>query len=378
MSLYDVYGNELTFGDGVSGDEVPQVYDVNGNPLLNRKPIKHYDYADDPDPDKPYVWDYDLQELQLIQGKKFTVGIETDTHYLEATTNIGYHNIDYVSQLKNMTKRLYFDFITNLGDIPRGWAFAEDITANTKARLDEMMRRYTDYVECPVLIATGNHDNSNNYALQHGSSMTYVISKEDLYASEIGSTKRTTTIVEPGNYARYYYKDFPECRVIVLDSNDYPYQEVSDYDVHGNHHTFSEAQVAWFANTALNTDKPVLVLSHNVLKTEVATSAGITMTVPEEDKQYDSSIPYRADEIVDALEAFQNNGGLVVASFSGHIHRQGAAKIDGINYVSFGNGGNFVEIAFIDFDNRTITTKIVGDSTSDRNDRELVERSFTF
>lgn len=368
MSVYDIDGNALETVYGIDGNVLAQAYDIDGNPLIgSRKPIKHYDYASDPDPDKSYIWNYNLAALQAFQGNKFTIGIQTDTHYRPAE-----HGSDYSTPLKNMTKQLYFDFITNMGDIPRGWA--ADTTANTRAWLADMMRRYTSYVESPVFIACGNHDNANNYALRQTKSMSEVISKADLYDLEIGATKSTTTIVEPGNNALYYYKDFPECRVIVLDTNDYPYQEVSDYDVHGNHHTISAAQVAWFTNTALNTDKPVLVISHNVLVTNVLP----TMIVPEEDKQYDvACIPYRADQIVSALNNFVQNGGDVVACIAGHIHRQGSAVVDGINHISFGNGGKFAEIVFVDFETRTITTKVIGaDATTGKG--TAIDRNFTF
>lgn len=380
MAIYNIDAEPITVVTDIAGVTLNQVYDIDAEPLIDwdHKPIKRYDYASDDDPDKSYQWTYDLQALQSMQGNCFTIGIQTDTHFLPGgTVYTKVHGADYATPLKNMTKRLYFDFIANFGDITRGWN--GDTKANTELYLAEMMRRYTSYVESPVLVAIGNHDNANNDALHNNKGMAGVISKADLYTATIGKVKETTSITEPGGNAMYYYKDFDECRVIVLDTNDYPYLAVSDYDVHGNHHTISTTQVSWFENTALNTEKPVLVISHAPLVTDVSPSS---LIVPTEDKQYSDNpmIPYRANEICAALSAFAQGGGDVIACFSGHIHRQRAATVDGIRHITFINGGKFAEIVFISMDNRTITTKVIGaDKTAGpAGDIAVVDRSFTF
>lgn len=370
MSLYDVSGRALNSCYDISRNSLSVAYGINGNPqYVTRKPIKTYDYASDPDPDKSYVWTYDLSALQEFQGNKFTIGIQTDTHYRPAE-----HGTDYGTPLKNMTKQLYFDFIINMGDLPRGWG--ADTIPQIKSWSTELMRRYTSYVESPVLIAVGNHDNNSYYALEHNKTMSEVMSENDLYSLEIGGVKSTTNIIEPNNRSFYYYKDFPECRVIVLNTNDYPYLEVSDYDVHGNHHTISEAQINWFANTALNTDKPVLVISHAPLTTAIRPEEFVA---PEEDKAYSyATIPYRADRILEELKSFADNGGIVIACFCGHTHRQLLATVNGVKHICFANGGKYAEIVFIDFDNRTITTKVVGADKSADYGATAVDRAFTF
>ena len=371
MPIYRIDGIPLSQAFDYEASQLQAAFSISGEQVFSgdRKPIKTYDYASDPDPDKSYTWTYDLAALQEFQGNKFTIGIQTDTHYLPSQ-----HNATYVTPLKNMTKQLYFDFIINMGDIPRGWA--NDTTSNTKSGLTEMMRRYTSYVESPVLIAVGNHDNANNYAIAHNRSMTEVISRSDLYSAEIGGVKSTTDIVEPTEHSFYYYKDFPECRVIVLDTNDYPYLEVSDYDVHGNHHTISEAQINWFANTALNTDKPVLVISHAPLTTAIRPEEFVA---PEEDKAYSyATIPYRADRVLEELKSFADNGGVVIACFCGHTHRQLLATVNGVKHICFANGGKYAEIVFIDLGNRTITTKVIGSDKSADYGATAADRAFAF
>lgn len=376
MSVYDSSGLELLHVYDKDGNELRQCYDINKNSLIGkRKPIKEYSYDDDQDPEKSLVWNYDLESLQGIQGNKFTIGIQADTHYWQP--NLG---TDYITPLKNLTKQLHCDFITNLGDIPRGWATDTETPAYTLAAETEAIRRYTDHVECPVLIVRGNHDNGMyHHGSGHPQNMSSTISKADLYNAQVGTVKRTTSIVEPGTGDFYYYKDFPECRVIVLDTNDYPFLAISEYDVHGNHHTISQTQIDWFTNIALDTEKPVLILSHCILNNVDYPR----FVVPEEDKGYMEEEPrmtYNADKIVSALESFKENGGDVIACFFGHVHRQHYGRDNGINYISFMNSGYFAEIVFIDFDNRKIICKVIGDNKKDCDLKTVtpVDRTFTF
>lgn len=381
--IYTINGTAQNSAWDYSGDSLTQCYDMHCNPLLGEhKPIKHYNYANDADSDKNIVWNYNLNSLRNMQSNNFTIGIMTDTHYLSADGKAVYPNepasgINCISQLKNMTKRLYFDCIAHLGDICHGWS--NETPAVALAENVEVVRRLTSYAECPVLIARGNHDDGMyHHGADHPKTLASVISKYDLYDVEIGTVKSTTAIVEGTGNDFYYYKDFNECRVIVLDTNDYPYLEVSSYDIHGNHHTISENQVTWFKNVALNTDKPIIVMSHNVLTADISTS----MVVPIEDKWEDgdpSMIPYRAWDITDALENFVNDGGTVVACFAGHIHRQGSVKVNGINHIAFGDGGYCSEICFVDFEKRTITTNLIGTIQNNMQEsKNWTNRTFTF
>lgn len=387
--IYTINGSAQSTAFDVNGGVLSQCYDMQLNPLLGpHKPIKSYDYASDSDPDKAIVWNYDLNALRNDQGNSFTLGIQTDTHFVMDDAPASYaqynppqtpHGTAYATPLKNLTKRLYFDAIVNMGDIPHGWGTDYETPAVTKRALQEMMRRYTSHVECSVLIARGNHDpGMYQHGAGHPQTMDSVVSKTDLYDIEIGGVKATTGIVEPEGTNFYYYKDYDECRVIVLDTNDYPYQEISEYDVHGNHHTISEAQLTWFENVALDTDKPVLIISHNTLLIGVLPTAN-PYYASVEDKAYDRSAPYRCDQVMAALKAWRDDGGTVIACLCGHVHQQDSAKVDGINHIVFCDGGKFAEIVFVDFDARTITTRIVGIAeNSDHLSRNLENRTFTF
>lgn len=355
--IYDINGNQLLTTYDINENTLSTVYDIDGNALEgggSTKPDRKkptYIYDNDPDPNKSYMWyTFSLAELKAIQNGNFTIGIQTDTHYSGEDLTFG-------TPLKNLTKQLYFDFICNIGDIPRG--YANDSVATTQSSIEEMMDRYTSYVESDFIAVLGNHDNAT---MASG-----FIPKTTMYDYYIGDNSALSDFVNPAG-EMYFYKDYYECRVIVLDTNNYPYLVESSSDININHHTISAEQVAWFTNVALDTDKPVIVLSHNVLVTDVYPDV---MVVPTEDVATNNSIPYRADEIVSALQSFILNGGTVVACLSGHIHAQRDAKVNGINYIAFKNGGTFAELLFVDFDNRTITAKVI-------NNTEISDRSFTF
>lgn len=385
--IYNINGNGSNVAYDVHGNALSQCYDIHGNPLMGEhKPVKNYSYEADQDPDKSIVWSYSISSLRREQGNCFTIGIQTDTHFVLDGAPASYNNYNppqspngsaYVSQLKNMTKRLYFDFIANLGDIPHGWGTDYETPAVTEDANEEIMRRYTSFVECPVLIARGNHDpGMYQHGKGHPQTLASVVPKATLYAEEIGGVKSTTGIVEASGQNFYYYKDFEECRVIVLDTNDYPFLAISEYDVHGNHHTLSAAQVAWFTDVALNTSKPVLILSHSPLVSDVRSASCV---IPSEDKAYDNCVPYRADAIISALSEFTDNGGTVVACLSGHIHDQKSAVVNGVNHITFGDGGEFAEILFVNFDTRTINTKIIGTKRNNqREPKDWQDRLFAF
>ena len=356
MAVYDADGNVLSAIYDADGSPLNILYDADGVVIFNGGgdvPVDRdkdpYDYYADPDPQKSYVWSYSLQELKAIQNGHFTIGVQTDTHYNN-------EDLSYGTPLKNMTKQLYFDFICNLGDIPRG--YSQDTVEITKTAIETMLNRYESYVEAPVVAVFGNHDN----AVMSGSFIT----KSEMHDYYIGNNNTLTDIVNPTGEL-YYYKDFHDCRVIVLDTNNYPYVSRSNSDVNINHTVISSDQVSWFANVALNTDKPVIVVSHNALITDVHTD----FVEPTEDVAGENYIPYRADQIRSAMLNFIQNGGTIACCLNGHIHLQNDVKVNGINYITFKNGGTFAELLFIDFDNRTIITKAI-------NSTSINDRTFTF
>jgi UDP-2,3-diacylglucosamine pyrophosphatase LpxH len=304
----------------------------------------------------PATWSNRINEIQKAQGKTFAFAVQTDTHFAThtRTTNgvtFAANGDDYITLMKNLTKYVGFDFIANLGDIVRGYEF--DTYAEMQTDLTEAVHRMVDGVCCPVMISMGNHDDAcMNTETSESPSISAVMLPAEQYAKVLMPTKNTCF----GNYktngkSLYYYVDYEDVRVINLNSRDLTYSTIGSSDVSVNHNAYSAEQIAWLSNTALDTDKQVLILTHVPLLESLSEDAA------------DGSA-----DVIDALKAFETNGGRVIGVMCGHKHSQASTTEDGILHVVFANGGDFAECVFVDTANHTITTKMVGNSTgkSDR------------
>ena len=111
----------------------------------------------------------------------------------------------------------------------------------------------------------------------------------------------------------------------------------------------SDRQLEWFKNTALNTDKNVIVMAHIPLCDNFPESSG--------------SEPYNSEKVLLAVEDFIQNGGKFVAYMYGHTHIQ-ADMLDenGRLHMSFKNGGGNAEVVAINFKAKKIYTFGLGNA----------------
>ena len=301
--------------------------------------IDGYDpYIKQPNPmwDLPDAWASKVQDIQSAQGKKFCFAIQTDTHY--ALDSDAY----YGNNLKALTNHVGFDFVANLGDIIRGYADeVTDSPENTRAAMTQIMCRYVTGISCPLLVAMGNHDTNKMWADAFGGEP---FALDEVWGREFRPAFNTNPKAVTETGLMYYYTDFDDVRVIVLNTQD------------GGNGAFGtgQTQIAWLTNTALNTDKAVLVLSHVPLVDGWSVSSN-----------YVSSYA----NAVSAIKAFQTNGGTVIGCMSGHTHTQESKTVDGILYVTFRNQANLAEAVMVDLNAKTINTITVGFTRN---------RSFTF
>lgn len=275
----------------------------------------------------PTEWREKIQTIQTAQGTKFSFAIQTDTHYYNGSSDSAGNN------LKLLTNYVGFDFVANLGDVIRGYADETiDSPENMRAAMTEIMHRYVTGISCPLLIAMGNHDTNKMWA-DAFSGNPFDLS--EVWAREFRPAFNTNLKAVTRTGLMYYYTDFDDVRVIVLNTQD------------GGNGAFGigQTQVSWLTNTALNTDKAVLVLSHVPLIDGWSISSN-----------YDSSYA----NAVSAIKAFQTNGGTVIGCMSGHTHTQETQTVNGILYVTFTNGGDLCEVVQVDLANKTIDTIPVG------------------
>ena len=147
-------------------------------------------------------------------------------------------------------------------------------------------------------------------------------------------------------YSTYYYMDFPEdnVRVVMLNTTNGKYSESMSSTA-----MVSEEQIDWLINKALDTDKYVIVMSH------------IPFYWPEGKEGAGEASVKNGGLVLRAVENFISDGGKFVGYFHGHMHER-TIHIDdnGRFHMGFMQGGNPGEAVMIDFEEKCVTSIILG------------------
>lgn len=285
--------------------------------------------------DKTGAWRMRKQDADL------TFAIQTDTH-VDLDNSSGKNNCapDIGHNVRMFAEAADLDFYANLGDFIEG--YPEDTTEDMRADLIELFHRYCEDAPCPVVLALGNHDSNSMYVDAHGGEY---ISNEELYTLIRQNVQKTCPrAVFPGNVC-YYYIDFAKVRVVVLNTQD---------TGRPTGFAIGDAQLAWLKETALRTDRAVLLMGHAPLV-----------------RQIGSNLPKQSEEALAILKAFRDAGGQVIGCFYGHEHTQSAIQIDGIWHIAFSYPGCKAEAVAINLRNRTIQTQMIGHLWGEK-DREFL------
>lgn len=296
---------------------------------------------------RQYLTSYWLDKINTVktaQGSDFTFLVQTDPHFYvgsdEAVGNIG----------KAFSHFVDLDFVAVLGDLIRGYAYDEDNPDDSNKSFEELVRRYTENINCPILMTLGNHD-TNAMWCKKFADHTQLINQYDHYfvmTEKLAEVNGTTMTVS--DHKNYYYVDLPNynVRVIMLNTVDDDYTEG-----YGSTFFISNEQKAWFKNEALKTKRSVIVMSHTALVTGISESGNNKVE--------------GAGTILRAVEDFVAAGGDFVAYFCGHVHEQShLVDNNGRLHISFKNGGGNGEVVFVNFEERTIRTVGLGKNVTDR------------
>lgn len=296
----------------------------------------------------PLGADYDTLN-ESITGK-FNLAVQTDTHM---SKYVGYTGSEYLQSdfdslraVVGAVNSLEIDVFANLGDLIRGYQADPDY--ESRANADAIMDCYKG-IRTNRAFVVGNHDDGCLFyanSLYNDKRSIYQV----MYPCE-QFNRYTKHGINNAYVQNYYYKDISGVRVITLWQRDFDYSQavpgIEAFKIGTN-------QLNWFVNTALDTDLPIIVLTHAPLvSTLYATSRE------------------GFDDVLTALDSFVSGGGTVIAVLSGHIHAINSAKVNGINHIVFKNGYDFFEIVSVDLANRTISCKAV-------NNTSIADRSFTF
>lgn len=216
-----------------------------------------------------------------VPDNTFNIIIYTDIHHDSA------YEVDPWKEtlecIQAVSKGARIDAFWNLGDIINGHKTTK---AEAIAQIREVIE-LEDKVSPNFHRIPGNHDNNiqSTYESNAGYSMDEVLTPDEL-KDVFTNTHTTQTEIHNGTD---YYVDFPGLRVVCLSADGA---------------TFLEETAEWLKNTALDTDLPVLFLSH-------------IPTRPEWGFHND----VQGGELIEkGITEFIERGGMVVGYIHGHDH----------------------------------------------------------
>lgn len=257
LPLYNMYYDKMSLSGGLFSNVLCQ----QGKSGVNFENSYKYNSADTLSAISPYLYSYDLENNK--RTKRFNIAFVTDCH-IESHPNATENLQEAIKFLNSKPIVGSIDYIINGGDNVSGQQSGE------KQRSD--MRLFTAINKLStvsVLPVVGNHD--NNYWLNDGSAnyMADCISptemKEILIEPLVGNVDNAHTV----SNNTYYYVDNTEykIRLIILNCMDAPLVEgVDGRNKYGGLRIYTQAQIDWLVNTALEIPKGygVIICNHTI------------------------------------------------------------------------------------------------------------------
>lgn len=291
------------------------------------------------------IWDSYRDKLNRIVSNQNANTITfcwiTDVHTEESDkkcVTLGYN------YLKRVADNISLDFMINGGDNILGHKGKQAELSNHR-KLAEKLAPYKPF----YLI--GNHDaNVGETPL----SMSTVIHPRELY--NIYGRKFKDEVVWGSKEQMYYYKDIEEknIRMIFLNTSDYIYEDDgTGHSILGGSMGVRQEQVRWFGETALNTDKEVIVFTHIPLLTSREGIIGTGENLPRnmiafkgllEAFKNATRYQYNYTDPAQLLQPYFNcsvdvdfttkGQGKVIAVISGHVHLDQMVEQNGIKHIT--------------------------------------------
>ena len=155
-----------------------------------------------------------------------------------------------IPALKVMNDSMEYDAFINLGD--NFCMLGRDIHISNeelKARFERVFTKIYETVNHPVINVNGNHD-----------AIGTDFFKPDFW-NDITKGKYGNTMAVYGDEGCYYYIDYDKAntRFVILSL---PYDSDIESEMPTPLWGFGKKQISWLKETALNTDKDVIILSH--------------------------------------------------------------------------------------------------------------------
>jgi len=281
-----------------------------------------------------YYWNeiYDVVEkINQIADKKFSFVYATDLHVdFKDNHTVVLPQCEAMVEIANSTD---VDCVILGGDILHGISSKEESLAYLHEYV-EILRKS----KVPTYVTRGNHDDNayhndpwippyDNKRVPH----KYIVWDYDWNRAILEPLARGKAIHDLKNpESSYYYVDYPEkkIRVIFLDPYAYPKEEKGDLSVWSAEgwDRFSDWQLKWFAETALDTSKEgwsYILSSHGALIGGFVTGPCSNASIPYEIiKAFNEKKKY-ANEKLDINVNYTNVKSNLPLHIFGHTHLDG-------------------------------------------------------
>lgn len=213
-----------------------------------------------------------------------------------------------------ITEEIDYDAVINLGDnfsmLGRDIHITND---ELKARFESVLSAMYDVTKHPIINVNGNHD-----------ALGTDFFKPDFW-NGIVKGKYGNNFSVYGDEGSYYYIDYENAntRLIALSL---PHDSDIESEMPAPLWAFGKSQLKWLKETALNTHKDVIIVSHVPFYDKYTGDENATLAVwtgKEEKTSYISALCgwiEDLDEAVAIIDEFNSNSAKVVACLSGHTH----------------------------------------------------------
>ncbi len=243
----------------------------------------------------------------------------------ERETPDSYENMaDHVEAMRYVIERFpKIDYVVCGGDIANDYFHQPDQVRCSLIEAAELL--YS--LPAPVHNIIGNHDDAVGTSTERGYDNSIFAITPDQMHKYIMKNNPTDE--------NYYYIDHEKSgyRLVFLNSSDYTYiKDENGQYTHGHSLEFSQKQIDWFKNDALNTDKKVIVFSHGPL-----THVGLY----EEGQGIGrKDYPKNITQIKEILKESKN----VKAIIAGHLHDDNFHYLEEYEYLaSFTSASTFLD-----------------------------------
>lgn len=237
--------------------------------------------------------------------------IFTDLHTEDVDHN---YTKRVIKVLELISENIDYDAVIDLGDnfdmLGRSIHITND---ELKARFERVFSAVHNASKHPVINVNGNHD-----------AIGTDFFKADFWNSIVKGKFGNTSAVY-GDEGSYYYIDYEKAdtRLIILSL---PYDSDIESDMPTPLWGFGELQLKWFKETALNTDKNVIILSHVPFYYKYTGDEEATLGVWDGNNakiSYISSLCGWIEDLDDAvaiIDEHNNSSKRIIACLSGHMN----------------------------------------------------------